>query len=352
VFALLHCTEVRFLDPKRVREDHAPNWMPPANVKPFELFDRLFAKVGGEARFQHAFTSEALRLELAGEDCVIYETGEAPLPGPDLCSGELALKPFEPETVYIPAGSFLMGSDPGPGIPEYETPQHTVTLPAYRIGKYPVTNRQYAEFIRREKAQDVPKDAGWFLRAPPADRLDHPVTGVSWFDAIAYCRWLSGQTGRAYRLPSEAEWEKAAAPNPTPPPNSGEGQGERATWPYPWGLEWIDGRCNANGTGTTRVMAYPAGASPYGCEDMLGNAQEWTATLWGTQPGPPQQSYRDRPDGGLTITDPADLPPQARLVHRGGSYKSQPVELRRSARGSAAPDSKIPWRGFRVAMEV
>ena len=85
---------------------------------------------------------------------------------------------------------------------------------------------------------------------------------------------------------------------------------------------------------------------------MLGNVQEWTATLWGTQPGQPQQSYRDRPDGGPAITDPADLPAQARLVHRGGSYRSQPVDLRCTARGNATPDSKVAWRGFRVAMAI
>ncbi len=85
---------------------------------------------------------------------------------------------------------------------------------------------------------------------------------------------------------------------------------------------------------------------------MLGNVLEWTATLWGTQPAQPQQGYRDQPAGGPSIADPADLPAQARMVHRGGSYKSQPAELRCSGRGSAPHDSKIPWRGFRVAMEV
>jgi formylglycine-generating enzyme required for sulfatase activity len=245
--------------------------------------------------------------------------------------------------IYVLAGPSLMGADPGDGIPEYETPQHTVTLPAYRIGKYPVTNRQYAAFIRREKAQDVPKDAGWFLREPPADKLDHPVTGVSWGDAIAYCRWLGSQSGRRYRLPTEAEWEKAARG-----PSTGSGPGRR----YPWGDEW-DGTCaNAASAGTTPVTAHPAGTSPYGCEDMLGNVQEWTASLWGTQPAQPQSSYRDQPSGGPSMADPANLPAQARLVHRGGSYKSQPGELRCSARGSAAPDSRIPWRGFRVAIEV
>ena len=251
----------------------------------------------------------------------------------------------------IPGGRFLMGADAGDGVPEHETPRHPVPLPAYRIGKYPVTNAQYAEFIRREKTQDVPKDAGWFLREPPADRLDHPVANVSWYDAVAYCQWLCRETGQRYRLPTEAEWEKACS-------NDFSRSAPRRTTEvvttnrYPWGEEWSEGQCNAGGAGTTPVTAHPAGASAYGCEDMLGNVQEWTATLWGTQPGQPQQSYRDRPDGGPAITDPADLPAQARLAHRGGSYRSQPADLRCTARGNATPDSKVAWRGFRVAMEV
>ncbi len=90
---------------------------------------------------------------------------------------------FEPETVWVPAGRFLMGSDAGEGVPAEETPQHTVTLPAFRIGKFPVTNREYAEFLKRVPKQEVPRKAGWFLREPPADKLDHPVVGVSWHDA-------------------------------------------------------------------------------------------------------------------------------------------------------------------------
>jgi len=268
----------------------------------------------------------------------------------ELLQPELETKSFEPKTVLIPTGPFLMGSDEPAGR-EDERPQHTVTLPAYRIGKYPVTNAQYAEFIRREKTQDVPKDAGWFLREPPADRLDHPVANVSWCDAVAYCQWLCRETGRRYRLPTEAEWEKACS-------NDFSRSAPRRTTEvvttnrYPWGEEWSEGQCNAGGAGTTPVTAHPAGASAYGCEDMLGNVQEWTATLWGTQPGQPQQSYRDRPDGGPAITDPADLPAQARLAHRGGSYRSQPADLRCTARGNATPDSKVAWRGFRVALEI
>ena len=267
----------------------------------------------------------------------------------ELLQPELETKSFEPKTVLIPTGPFLMGSDESAGR-EDERPQHTVTLPDFRIGKFPVTNAQYAEFIRREKTQDVPKDAGWFLREPPADRLDHPVVNVSWYDAVAYCQWLCRETGRRYRLPTEAEWEKAASWGGGDRERGREGEGERKCH-YPWGDDWQEDRCNVGGAGTTPVTAHPTGSSAYGCEDMLGNVQEWTATLWGTQPGQPQQSYRDRPDGGPAITDPADLPAGARLAHRGGSFKSQPGELRCSARGSAAPDSRIPWRGCRVAME-
>jgi hypothetical protein len=100
---------------------------------------------------------------------------------------ETPLQPFEPETILIPAGTFLMGSPPAEGIPLEETPQHEITLLAYRIGKYPVTNAQYAEFIKREKQQEMPKKLGWSLREPPADKLNHPVVGVSWMDAQAYC---------------------------------------------------------------------------------------------------------------------------------------------------------------------
>jgi formylglycine-generating enzyme required for sulfatase activity len=268
----------------------------------------------------------------------------------ELLQPEFKRKPFEPETILIPAGPFLMGSDE-PAAREEERPQHEVTLPDFRVGKFPVTNAQYAEFIRREKTQDVPKDAGWFLREPPVDRPNHPVAGVSWCDAVAYCQWLSKETGRAYRLPNEAEWEKAASWDDGDRETGRGGEGERKRR-YPWGDVWDAACANATNTGSTPVNAHPTGASPYGCEDMLGNVQEWTATLWGAQPGQPQQGYRDRPDGGPAIADPADLPAQARLVHRGGSYRSQPADLRCTARGNATPDSKVAWRGFRVAMEV
>ncbi len=124
--------------------------------------------------------------------------------------------PFEPELTPIPAGPFTMGAAEAPAAWR----RHTVDLPAFAIGKYPVTNAQYAAFARQHPERR-PLQSGWLFTTPPAERLDHPVTGITWHDAAAYCAWLAAQTGRAYRLPSEAEWEKAA-------------RGEDART-YPWG---------------------------------------------------------------------------------------------------------------------
>ena len=257
----------------------------------------------------------------------------------DLTQDHIKLERWEPETVIVPGGEFTMGSAPGEGVPDYETPAHAVSLPVYRIGKYSVTNLQYAAFIKDKRGQAVPR--GWFNRAPPLDRPDllvHPVTNVSWEDAMAYCDWLSGQTGRRYTLPSEAEWEKAARGT----------DGRR----YPWGDAWADGRCNVGGAGTTPVTAFPNGASTYGCLDLLGNVQEWTRTLWGNRLQPPDFGYPYDPDDGREVMGPADLPAQARLVHRGGSYQSPPGEVRCSLRSQSDPDSRIPWGGFRVMMPI
>ncbi len=119
---------------------------------------------------------------------------------------------FEPETIYVPSGPFLMGSD-DPDAAAAERPQHTLHLPEFRIGRRPVTVGQYAAFIKDAKAHPMPP--GWFNRQPPPDLGDpggQPIVNVSWFDALAYCAWLSEQCKpRCYLLPSGAEWEKAGA---------------------------------------------------------------------------------------------------------------------------------------------
>ncbi|MFO1430340.1 MAG: SUMF1/EgtB/PvdO family nonheme iron enzyme [Candidatus Competibacteraceae bacterium] len=244
--------------------------------------------------------------------------------------------PFEPELVVIPAGPFWMGSQPGPGIPAYELPRHQVVLPAYQIGKYPVTNRQYAEFIKQEKQRDEP--AGWFLRQPPRDKLEHPVTGISWFDARAYCEWLSQATERRYRLPTEAEWEKAA-----------RGVDGRQ---YPWGDAWETGRCPQGSQSTAPVSAYPGGAGVYGCCDLLGNVQQWTSTLWGGKPDQPDFAYPYDAGDGREDAEAEQQLNQTYRIHRGGSYRDPATELRCTARGFSPPDSKVAWRGLRVALTI
>ena len=220
----------------------------------------------------------------------------------ELLQPELERKLFEPETILIPAGPFRMGAMPAPGIPEAETPQHTVVLRAYRIGKYPVTNREYAEFLAHDKSRDEPKGAGWFARKPRSQKLDHPVVGVSWQDAYAYCAWLSTPE-RAYCLPTEAEWEKAA-----------RGRDGRR---YPWGEEWAEGYCNVDSNDTSPVTAFQAGASTYGCLDLLGNVQEWTSTLWGSDLRVSDYTYPYHADDGREDAEADRRLPVVVRIHRG-----------------------------------
>jgi hypothetical protein len=131
--------------------------------------------------------------------------------------------PFEPEIVLIPAGKFLMGTDPldDEDASTDEQPLRRLYLPDYAIGKTPVTNAQYAAFV---KAVDHELPVHWKGKKLPRSKKDHPVVNVSWDDTMAYCKWLAEATGRPYRLPSEAEWEKAA-----------RGTDGRI---YPWGDTW------------------------------------------------------------------------------------------------------------------
>ena len=183
--------------------------------------------------------------------------------------GNVARLPFEPEMILIPAGEFLMGSDPQHDELAFdrEQPQHRLSLPDYFLAKTPLTHAQYSAFVlgTDHKAPD-----GWSNRTPPRGSEDHPVVQVSWNDAKNYCQWLSKATGRCYGLPSEAEWEKGA-----------RGTDGRI---YPWGNQWDPTRCNSAESvleKTTSVHAYPQGASPYGVLDIAGNVWEWTRSLWG-----------------------------------------------------------------------
>ncbi len=253
------------------------------------------------------------------------------------------------ELVRVPAGEFLMGSDKAadPQADDSELPQQRLSLPEFWIGRYEVTVAQFAAFVQAtgyettaEKEgtgytytgsawEDV-KGADWqHPRGPGSDvqaKMDHPVTLVSWDDAIAFSQWASQVTGRTIRLPGEAEWEKAA-----------RGADSRI---YPWGNEAPTKRLSnfaMNVQDTTPAGRYsPAGDSPYGCADMAGNVWEWTSSL-----------YRDYPyrsdDGREAATD------RGARVLRGGSFYSGAQYVRCAFRGWYFPGSRVGYIGFRVA---
>lgn len=302
----------------------------PVDAAVAEARKGIFLEVGGEAGDWGIPV-----LFLRAQDGQLFDVASMPA-GIDLelLKPEISRLPYEPETVLVPAGKFTMGSSQGEDVPVHETPQHQVDLPAYRIGVCPVTNQQYAEFVKGAK-HPAPKKVGWFGKSPPKNQLDHPIVGVTWYDAQAYCQWLSEKTGRTYRLPTEAEWEKAA--------RSTDGR------TYPWGDEWDSSLCNCSSSGTTAVTAFPSGRSPFGCYDMIGNVWEWTNTLWGSDWKSPDFGYPYRADDGREAEETDEI---AHRVFRGGSYDEDVAQLRCSARRWYAPDHADKTRGFRVALEI
>jgi formylglycine-generating enzyme required for sulfatase activity len=214
----------------------------------------------------------------------------------------------DPALIEIPPGPFIMGSSEAERESAYRLdeaayghsvtrergwyerePQHTVSLEAYAIQQTPVTNAAYARFLQET---DHPPPAVskkiwdgyglihpysravpfiWSTSAAPMDRLDHPVVMVSYGDAEAYAAWLSNKTGSTWRLPTEAEWEKAARG-----PDGGM---------FPWGNEFDAHKLNSHDAGpftTVPVGSFPDGASPYGLLDAAGQVFEWTSNEAGT----------------------------------------------------------------------
>ncbi|MBX3001216.1 MAG: formylglycine-generating enzyme family protein [Caldilineaceae bacterium] len=263
-----------------------------------------------------------------------------------------------PELVPVPAGWFWMGSDKRQDKNAYDDklPQHRLHLPAYRIGRTPVTVTQFEAFVKATGYQTTAEKEGsaWVWtggsqwetiqganwrhpRGPDSDvsgKEQHPVTCISWYDARAYCDWLSRELGQAMRLPTEAEWEKAA-----------RGTDGRL---YPWRNEAPDeSRCNFNMNvkDTTPVGKYPRGASPYGCLDMAGNVLEWTQSLWGKDVQKPDFGYPYNPNDGR---EDIDAPDSVRRVLRGGSFRSDRLVVRCACRIRGLPGIRFNLYGFRV----
>lgn len=228
----------------------------------------------------------------------------------------------EPEWVEIPAGEFWMGSEKGEG---REKPVHKVYLECYWIAKTPITNAQYSLFVEHT-GHAAPED--WEDGHPPKGKWSHPVVNVTWYDAMAYCQWLSQAISMAIMLPSEAEWEKAV-------------RGDKDKRDYPWGQRFEVARCNTSELGvgdTTPVGIFLDGASPYGCLEMAGNVWEWTRSLL-------DFGYPYRVDDGRENL-------QAGGVRglRGGAFDYDQHDACCAARHWSYPRVGYGDRGFRVAV--
>lgn len=284
------------------------------------------------------------------EELKLYFTltrrAESPQPTPP--PAEAARLVFEPQMIRIPAGKFLMGTTKEQAAQvikeggkdwkkwvEWEQPQHTVELSEYSIGKYPITNREYQAFVREAK---YTPPRGWDGDQFPPEKGGHPVVNVSWDDANAYCKWLSDKSGKQYRLPTEAEWEKAARHSPLP-------QGEGESLIYPWGNGFDPKNANTSEAkigDTSEVGQFsPQGDSFYGCADMAGNVWEWCNDWFN------EKEYEDR--AGKSTKDPQGPEKGTFRVLRGGSFYNNRWGARCALRLRDLPlNSFISW-GFRVA---
>jgi ergothioneine biosynthesis protein EgtB len=245
--------------------------------------------------------------------------------------------PEREEMIAVPAGPVTLGSDEVDAL-DNEGGRHEVFVDDFRIDRRPVTQGAFAAFIdaggyRRpewwtaegwawREAQHIVGPLYWRTGAD-----DHPVMGVSAHEAEAYCRF------RGLRLPTEAEWEKAAAWDPA------AGRARRV----PWGDAPADAaraNCGRSVGGTSPVGAYPAGASAYGALDMLGNVWEWTTSAFAAYPG-----FASFPYAGFSA---AYFDGRHRVL-RGGSWATPPWTLRASSRNWYVPETRQILAGFRCA---
>jgi iron(II)-dependent oxidoreductase len=241
-------------------------------------------------------------------------------------------------TIEIPAGAFTMGTDFDRADAQ-DRPQHTVRLGAYRIDKYLVTNAQYARFVA-ETGHRPPST--WKNGRIPDGQLLYPVTLVNWYDAVAYAHWAGK------RLPTEAEWEKAA-----------RGTDARR---WPWGSTMDPKRLNTyyNVGSATNVDTYKNGVSPYGVFDMAGNVSQWVDDDFLPYEGSdaPADIFQGKVAKALTPEDRAmklsELIPvkQHYKVLRGGSWKSDPFSTATYHRSYDWPNYASDFFGFRCAADA
>lgn len=265
------------------------------------------------------------------------------------------------EMIDIPAGNVILGTGAQTvrwlventawgkkwvekGYFSREQPQHNLFVDQFKISKFPVTVGEYKQFIQEDgydeilfwtkpgcqwvQTEKITEPAFWTDEQWCAAE-DLPVVGVSWYEAVAYCRWLTSKTGKEINLPSEVQWERAA-----------RGDGSQI---YPWGNVFDSDKCNTRSGGKNRTLSVgsysPSGDSPFGCCEMVGNVSEWTASKFFPYP------YTEG-DGR------EDVEGSEERVTRGGSWHSPDFRARVSSRGMNDPFFRDNDLGFRIVMLV
>jgi len=227
-------------------------------------------------------------------------------------------RPVDPQLVRIPAGWFQMGSESGQ---DNERPVHSVWVAAFQLAACQVTNSEYSQFLLATGTQPPP-----FWHDPNFNDPKKPVVGVSWFEAVKYCEWLSATTGSRYRLPTEAEWERAAR---------GGAEGKL----FPWGdhppqsLPDYEKRWKK---GPEAVAQYAPNA--FGLYDICENVHEWCSDWY-------QADYY----AASPQRNPAGPESGSRRASRGGSWRHHIKVSRCAARSSIPPEFHYADYGFRVA---
>lgn len=225
-----------------------------------------------------------------------------------------------PDLIQVPGGTFRMGSLEGF---TDELPIHTVTVSGFSMGKYEITVKQYRDFCTATN-RAFPQNPFWAW----AD--DHPIVFVSWHDATAYCAWLSSQTGKRFRLPTEAEWEYAAKGGSPSQPFKYAGSDN------PDEVGWYGGN-----TGIITAITRPVGQkkpNTLGLHDMSGNAWEWCSDWYGPYPATP-------------LTDPTGPTTGSMRAMRGGSWFDFVIFLRAARRYPLDGDGSYEQVGFRIVQE-
>lgn len=296
-----------------------------SGFEPTEMKDRL--RAAGEEHFRH------VQHEYGAEQAQSYTVEEA----------NALLSPEQwreiDTMITIPAGQFIMGVDDARADPQ-DRPQHKVSLNAYQIDKYPITNAQYARFVA---ASGYRPPLYWSKGKIPAGLELHPVTMVSWHDASAYAKWAGK------RLPTEQEWERAA-----------RGLDGRR---WPWGNKMDPSRLNTYHQvgSTSKVGAYPTGASPDGLMDMAGNVSQWvqddflpyagtdaSEDIFKAKALKKPESSAER---GMNMVDFVNTD-QRYKVMRGGSWKGDPFSTATYHRNFSWPEFAADFFGFRCAQDV